>query len=111
MPVVQVSALLLRQHLLDLLGGAMTLPAFDEWLTEATWDESNIAADAIGLAGHVGLLIDEYSSGAWTWPELRDRLRDAATSASVAWGDAPVPHVTTGAASPFIRELVLATQA
>ena len=69
-----VNAFILRCRLEELLAGAITLAEFDEWLTGGAWDNADIDPDAAEMAAHVGLLIDEYSSGAWTWAELKDRL-------------------------------------
>ncbi len=104
----QVNALVLRRRLLDLIRGETTLADFDEWFTRSTWDESDVAPDARELVGKIGLLIGEYSSDVWTWPQLKARLEMAATSASFVWGDAPAPHVFTGSTSSLISELRLA---
>jgi hypothetical protein len=105
-----VTAYLLRCRLGELLAGAITLADFDEWLTQATWDADGVAPDVAELACHMGLLIDEYSGGAWTWPELRDRLATEATTIVMTWGASAEPRITTGATSPVIRELDLAAQ-
>jgi hypothetical protein len=106
-----VTAFLLRCRLGEMLVGAITLAEFDAWLTQVTWDADHIAADAAELASHIGLLIDEYSGGAWTWAELMDRLAAEATTIVVAWGGSAEPRITTGATSSVIRELDLVAQA
>lgn len=95
-PDAPVTALILREHLADLLAGEMTLGAFDEWFTEATWDDANVSPDALRLARNVELLLAEYSSGVWSWPDLRAQLAALASAPYVAWGGAEVPHVNTG---------------
>jgi len=81
---------------MDLLLGETPLAAFDEWFTESTWDDTAVSLDALRLTRNVELLLAEYSSGVWTWAELRSQLAALESAAYVAWGGAEAPHITTG---------------
>lgn len=102
-----LTSLLLRQRLEEVVLGETSMVEFDAWLTGAAWDERDVAPDTRQLAAHVGLLIDEYTSGAWTLPELKSRLLAAASTAVVSWGGAVPSPVTTGATSMIILETAL----
>jgi hypothetical protein len=84
-PDTQVTALVLRQRLMDLLLAELSVQDFDEWLTESTWDDSDLSTDALQLARSLELLLAEFSSGVWTWPELRGHLLNLSEMANVSW--------------------------
>jgi hypothetical protein len=92
-PDTLVTAFILRRRILDLLQGEISLLAFEDWFTESTWDEADVSLDALELSRRIELLLAEFTSGAWTWPEVREQLRDLACTAVVAWG---APENDTG---------------
>lgn len=94
MPDSPVTAFALRERLTDLVEGVTTLEEFDEWFGVNTWEDSNISIDARQLASRVELVLGEFTSGHWTWPEARTELGRLAQRMEVAWGGAPVR--TTG---------------
>lgn len=105
---ILLTSLLLRRRLEEVALGEVSLAEFDAWLAETAWDERDVAPDAQRLAAHAGLLIDEYTSGGWTLPELKSRLLVIASNAAVSWGGAVLSPVTTGATSLVILETALA---
>jgi hypothetical protein len=108
-PDTSVTALTLRLHLQELLQGRVSLPDFEDWFIDSTWDETHISLDALELARKIELLIAEYTSGAWTWSELRSQMSDLTHEATVTWGaGAAVSRITSGSTGSVIRELVLA---
>jgi hypothetical protein len=90
-----VTALTLRERLTDLVEGETTLEEFDEWFAVNTWDDSNVSLDARQLANRVELVLAEFTSGHWVWPEVLSELERLAQRMEVVWGGAPIR--TTGA--------------
>jgi hypothetical protein len=107
-PDSPVTELALRLRLLRLLQERMSLVEFEDWFIDSTWDETHVSLDALELARNIELLLAEYTSGAWSWPELRSHFSDLAQEATVTWGPEPVSRVTSGSTGSVIRELVLA---
>jgi hypothetical protein len=108
MPAEPITSFMLRCRLEELVTGVIDLAEFDEWLTGEAWEAARLDPDAADLSGHIGLLIDEYSGGAWTWGELKDRLQQAASTVVVSWGGPPQLRISTGATSQVIPEVALA---
>src|SRR5713101_2881731 len=96
-----VTAFTLREHLNDLVEGTTTLDEFDEWFAVNTWDDSNVSVDARQLASRVELILAEFTSGHWTWPEALRELASLTQRIEVAWGGALIR--TTGA---NVREVI-----
>lgn len=111
MPDGPVTELSLRLRLLTLLQDRISLVEFEDWFIDSTWDETHVSLDALELARNIELLLAEYTSGAWSWPELRDHLSDLAQEATLTWAAEPVSRVTSGSTGSLIRELVLAIPA
>ena len=97
--------------LLSLLQERVSLVEFEDWFIDSTWDETLVSLDALELARNIELLLAEYTSGAWSWPELRSHLSDLAQEATVTWGTERVSRVTSGSTGSVIRELFLAIPA
>lgn len=93
-----VTGLDLHQHISDLLTDRTSFGKFDEWLTRSTWEDSDVAPDALPLVRSVQLVLAEFSSGHRTWSDVRGYLADMATwvITQMSWGTAPGPAVTTG---------------
>jgi hypothetical protein len=89
-----VTALTLRERLADLLEGNLSLEDFDEWFALNTWEDNNVSPDARHLASRIQLVLAEFTSGHWTWPEVQDELTRLAQRMEVVWGGAPIR--TTG---------------
>ena len=98
---IPVTSLTLRERLTDLLEGIATLEEFDEWFAVNTWEDSNVSLDARQLASKVELVLGEFTSGHWTWPEARRELARLAQRMEVVWGGAPIR--TTGVT---VREVI-----
>src|SRR5258708_9796489 len=90
-----VTGYTLREHLTDLLEGKATLEEFDEWFALNTWEDSNVSLDARQLASRVELVLAEFTSGHWAWPEALRELARLTQRMEVVWGGAPIR--TTGA--------------
>ena len=75
MPDGPVTELSLRLRLLTLLQDRTSLVEFEDWFIDSTWDETHVSLDALELARNIELLLAEYTSSAWSWPELRDHLQ------------------------------------
>lgn len=62
-------------HLSQLLAGKITMKAFQEWFTPATWGIANqVGSRAYELTGTVELAFAEYSAGHLEYEELREEL-------------------------------------
>jgi hypothetical protein len=60
----------IRDRLARYLDQSITLSAFSEWFTPATWEvETDIATEK--LIGDIQLLLAEFDHGDWTEDELR----------------------------------------
>lgn len=67
----------IRAALAHYLAGEISLVDFDRWFTPSTWDiERQADPEAEALADEIDLRLAEYTSGHWTEPELRQKLRD-----------------------------------
>jgi hypothetical protein len=96
-----VIAFTLRERLADLIEGTVSLEEFDEWFAVNTWEDSNVSLDARQLASRIELVLGEFTSGHWTWPEARQELANLAQRMEVVWGGAPIR--TTGVT---VREVI-----
>ena len=85
----------------------MTLAEFDEWLAVSSWDDSNVADDTLQLVRNIRLILAEFSSGAWTWPEVQRELQLLSQYVRLAWGE--VVTVRTGTSGSFIQATAPAT--
>jgi hypothetical protein len=96
MPDDVVTGLDLHQHISGLLTGALSFAEFDDWLAGSTWEDSDVAPDALRLVRSVQLVLAEFSSGHRTCANVWSYLADVAmcVQIQVFWGDAPI--VTTG---------------
>jgi len=89
-----VTGYTLRERLTDLLEGKATLEEFDDWFAVNTWEDSNVSLDARQLASRVELVLAEFTSGHWAWPEALIELARLTQRMEVVWGGAPIR--TTG---------------
>jgi hypothetical protein len=76
MTSLQISAI--RDRIIALLTGEISLPEFQDWLVGATWDVEALGdSEAIDLSYDVKLALAELSCGDIDLTEFRERLRDA----------------------------------
>jgi hypothetical protein len=75
-------ALDIRERVISFLAGELTLPQFQEWLVEKTWDvEGQGDPKATDVTYEIKLALAEHSRGDISWNELRDRMSDAIKTA------------------------------
>lgn len=77
-----------REKVIDLLEGRLSLDDFREWFAGGAWD-----ARGDELARTIWLRLSEFSSGHWTEDELRDEFRKALKNAPVQLGGPAVVWV------------------
>jgi hypothetical protein len=109
MPGDVVTGLDLHQHISDLLTGRASFGEFNDWLTGSTWEDSDVALDALPLVRSIQLALAEFSSGHRTWPDVRRYLVEMATwvSAQMSWDMTPSPTVTTTGSTVVTRVVML----
>jgi hypothetical protein len=67
----------IRDRIIALLAGEISLPEFQDWLVGAKWDVEEIGdPEAIDLSYDVKLALAELSRGDISLTEFRERLRD-----------------------------------
>ena len=65
----------IRDKLVDLVTGEITVDAFDHWLSAASWNmHKDSSVDARLLVGSIELVLAEHSEGHLSDEELRRRL-------------------------------------
>jgi hypothetical protein len=68
----------MRDRIIALLDGEISLPEFQDWLVGATWDVETLGdREASDLTYDVKLALAELSRGDISSTEFRARLRDA----------------------------------
>ena len=72
----------IRERVISFLAGELTLPQFQEWLVEKTWDaEEHGDPKATDMTYEIKLALAEHSRGDISWNELHDRMSDAINTA------------------------------
>ena len=72
----------IRERVNSFLSGDLTLPQFQEWLVANTWDvEEHGDFPVTDLTYEIKLALAEHSRGDISQDELRERMRQAVTTA------------------------------
>jgi len=67
----------IRERVIAFLAGELTLPRFQEWLVEKTWDvEEHGDPTATDMTYEIKLALAEHSRGDISWNALRDRMNE-----------------------------------
>ena len=60
--------------------GDISLSEFEDWFVPKSWNfDENASLTLQSLVADIELLLAEYSNGDWTEPQLKEKLRSAAT--------------------------------
>jgi hypothetical protein len=88
-PTAVPSALQIRQQITGFLASEQSLTSLVEWLTRNIWNSDTEEAETIQLAGHVDLIVAEYSAQHIDGEELRRQLSRLLEDQSAIAGTAP----------------------
>lgn len=88
----------LRSLLMQYLQGTEPFQAFQERFVQSTWNREPEAGEGGGLIASIELLLAEYTGGAWTEAELREKLGNllSDTFSTLAVQESLVSHSPSG---------------